>query len=343
MDLMLRIGPLQLESPLLLAPIAGYCDLPFRLLCRELGGVGLAATELLNCRSVLKERPKALKLSASTVADRPLCMQLYGSADDPLPEAAAWAVEAGADVVDINMGCPVDKVCKKNGGSLLLKDLDATERLVRRIVRRIERTGAPVTAKIRLGWDRNSIVGPELVRRLEDSGVAAVTVHGRTTDQKFKGAADVDGIAACVAAADRIPVIGNGDLRTPGDVKAMMDRTGCAGVMIGRGALRAPWLFSQAATLLKTGVEPADLSDVEKLRVVLRHIELMMEHAGERETVICMNQRISRYGKTMGPCKALREQVRLATSVAEIREAIEGWIGEREGMKNEFSVPRAHT
>ena len=125
----MRIGHIQLETPLLLAPMAGYCDLPFRILCRELGGVGLASTDLLNCHSILKGHPRALHLAATAPADRPLCMQLYGNASDPLPDAARWAVDHGAIVIDINMGCPVDKVAKKNGGSLLLCDIDSTVRL----------------------------------------------------------------------------------------------------------------------------------------------------------------------------------------------------------------------
>jgi tRNA-dihydrouridine synthase B len=243
---MLRIGNVQLETPLLLAPMAGYCDLAFRVLCRSLGGVGLASTDLLNCHSILRGNRRALQLAATNERDQPLCMQLYGNDRDPLPEAAQWAVDHGAVIIDINMGCPVDKVCKKSGGSLLLCDPDRTVRLAERIVKAVECRGVPVTAKVRLGWDDSRIVAPRLARMLEDVGIQAITVHGRTTEQRFTGRARLDGIAEVVAAVRAIPVIGNGDVREPRDVLHMMQTTGCAGVMIGRGALRKPWLFSRA-------------------------------------------------------------------------------------------------
>jgi nifR3 family TIM-barrel protein len=223
LPLMLRIGPVNLDSPILLAPIAGHTDLAFRLLCRELGGVGLASTDLLNCHSLLRGAPGAMALAKTGPDDQPLCMQLYGNHSDPLPDAARWATDHGAVIVDINMGCPVDKVAKKNGGSLLLCDPDQTARLTERIVRAVEHhTGGtvPVTAKIRLGWDDSCIVAPRLARLLETAGIAAITVHGRTTVQYFKGEVRLDGIAEVVAAVDSIPVIGNGDIREPEDVVA---------------------------------------------------------------------------------------------------------------------------
>ncbi len=325
---MLRIGPVTLESPLLLAPIAGHTDLAFRLLCRELGGVGLASTDLLNCYSVLRGAATALDLAKTSPDDQPLCMQLYGNDQDPLPDAARWAVDHGAVVVDINMGCPVDKVAKKNGGSLLLCDPDRTARLAERIVRAVAQHtggggGVPVTAKIRLGWDDSCIVGPRLARMLEDAGIAAITVHGRTTVQYFKGEVRIDGIAAVVSAVKSIPVIGNGDVREPEDVIAMMERTGCAGVMIARGALRTPWLFARALELLRTGVCLPEPTFEEKIRIILRHLDLMVEHEGERVAVRTLNQRISWYGKTMGHIKPLKERVRLARSAAEMRRALE--------------------
>ena len=170
---MLRIGDVELETNLLLAPIAGYCDLPFRLLVRGIdgcaghGALGLACTDLLCPQALLSENEKSLWLAATCAADHPLCMQLYGSAEDPLPEAARWAIDHGAAVIDINMGCPVDKVCKKNGGSLLLKDVASTTRLVEDVVRAVAAQGVPVTAKIRLGWDRARPVAARLAARLD--------------------------------------------------------------------------------------------------------------------------------------------------------------------------------
>jgi nifR3 family TIM-barrel protein len=324
------LGSVQLSTPLLLAPVAGYTNLAFRLLCRELGGVGLASTDLLNCHSVLRERPRALELAATDGRDQPLCMQLYGSARDPLPEAAQWAAEHGAAIVDINMGCPVDKVAKKNGGSLLLCDVASTVDLARRVVRAVEGRGVPVSAKLRLGWSRDRIVAPELARRLEEVGIAAITVHGRTTEQRFKGRADLDGIARVVEAVAHVPVIGNGDITEPEHVTSMMHRTGCSGVMIARGALCTPWLFHRAAALLRTGVAAPEPTRAEKLRVILRHLDLMLEHHGERIAVKTLNQRISWYGKTMGHIKPLKEAVRLARSADEIRHALLEWLARDE-------------
>lgn len=322
-DAAVRIGHVQLETPLLLAPIAGYCDLAFRRVCRELGGVGLASTDLLNCRSILHGRPRAMDLARTGPFDRPLSMQLYGNEEDPLPDAARWAVDHGAAIVDINMGCPVDKVCKKNGGSLLLRDVDRTLRLAERIVAAVPRV--PVTAKIRLGWSDGEIVAPMLSRGLERVGIEAITVHGRTTEQKFKGSASLEGIAAVVAAVDRIPVIGNGDVREPEDVSRMMERTGCRGVMIGRGALRAPWIFRLAAERLATGITPPAPALDEKLRIVRRHLDLLLEHVGEAIAVRTMRSRISWYGKTMGHVRSLKEAIRAAETTEQMRAALGEW------------------
>jgi len=332
---MLRIGPVKLGSPILLAPIAGHTDLAFRLLCRELGGVGLASTDLLNCHSLLRGAPAAMALAKTGPDDQPLCMQLYGNDSDPLPDAARWATDHGAAIVDINMGCPVDKVAKKNGGSLLLCDPHRTAGLAERIVHAVHRhTGGrvPVTAKIRLGWDDSCIVAPRLARLLEAAGIAAITVHGRTTEQYFKGAVRLDGIAQVVAAVDSIPVIGNGDIREPEDVIAMMDRTGCAGVMIARSALRTPWIFARAFELLRTGCCPPEPSLAEKLRIILRHLELMLECEDELTAVRTLNQRISWYGKTMGHIKPLKEAIRLAKSAERIEGVLHEWLDRARSM-----------
>ncbi|MCA9292025.1 MAG: tRNA dihydrouridine synthase DusB [Phycisphaerales bacterium] len=322
---MLTIGTISLRTPLLLAPIAGHCDLAFRMLCRESGGVGLACTDLINCYSVLRETPVAMRLAATNEHDRPLSMQLYGNDEAPLPEAALWAVRHGAAVVDINMGCPVDKIAKKTGGSLLLCDPERTVRLAERIVRAVAPEGVPVTAKVRLGWDDGSIVAPRLAARLEEVGIAAITVHGRTTEQRFRGSVRLDGIAAVVAAVQSIPVIGNGDIVEPEDVVRMMATTGCAGVMIGRGALRAPWLFRQAASLLRTGHAGSPPTAREKIDLIERHLDLLLECVGERFAVDCLSKRISWYGKTMGRIKPLKEAVRTATDAATIRAALAEW------------------
>jgi tRNA-dihydrouridine synthase B len=322
----LHIGSLNLDSPALLAPMAGHCDLPFRLLCREQGGVGLASTDLLNSHSLLRGSRVALALAATCDADGPLSMQLYGNESDPLPDAARWAVDHGADLIDINMGCPVDKVAKKHGGSLLLCDTQSTVRLAKRIVDAVTAThGIPVTAKIRLGWDDSCIVGPELARQLEDVGIAAITVHGRTTEQRFKGQVRLEGIAEVKAAVHAIPVIGNGDIQTADDAVAMMAGTDCDAVMVGRGSLRRPWLLSQINARIAHGIDQPDPTMSEKLRIIERHIELILEHQNERMVLHRIRSAISWYGKTMGHVKPLKEAVRTAVNSDAIRDILSSW------------------
>lgn len=325
----LRIGPVQLDSPLFLAPIAGQTDLAMRILCREQGGVGIAFTDLMNSRAILKGAPRTLELASTNGLDQPCGMQLYGNSEDPLPEAAIWAIEHGARVVDINMGCPVDKVAKKHGGSLLLRDCANTMRLAERLVKTIDRHSAgrvPLTAKMRLGWDREHRVAPQLARDLESVGVALVTVHGRYTVQFFSGSADWNAIGEVVAAVRSIPVVGNGDVTEPHHVVELMRASGCNGVMIGRAALRTPWLFKQALTLLQTGEASPEPSFNHKLRLVLRHLELIERHMGSERAVGEMRQRIAWYGKTFGHVKPLKEAIRTATNTQTMRDTLHEWM-----------------
>src|SRR5271154_6365133 len=236
----LAIESLKLSTNLLLAPIAGYCDVSFRLVARSCGGVGMACTDLLCPEGVLRENKRSMELAATCEEDSPLCMQLYGGDVERLCEAAMWAEDRGAHVIDINMGCPVDKVTKKDGGSKLLCDPDNTLRMVERIIKSLRHT--PLTAKLRLGWDDTCIVAPKLAAQLENIGIALVTIHGRTTEMRFSGKSRLDGIAEVVAAVKKIPVIGNGDICSPQDAKRMIDYTKCTGLMIGRAALSTPWI-----------------------------------------------------------------------------------------------------
>ncbi len=339
---MLKIGPLHLETPLLLAPIAGYCDLAFRILCRELGGVGLASTDLLNSRAILNGAPRTAQLAATNEFDSPCGMQLYGNSEDPLPEAACWAIDRGARLIDINMGCPVDKVAKKHGGSLLLRDCLSTMRLTERIVAAVGKHSGgrvPVTAKMRLGWDKEHFVAPQLARDLESIGVQAVTIHGRWTVQFFSGKADWQRIGEVVRAVTTIPVIGNGDVTEPEHVPAMMQETGCAGVMIARGSLRTPWIFRRAQALLESGITPPDLSLVEKCQVIARHVELLQQYTPcERLALHQMRSRIAWYGKTMGPIKPLKESIRTAESLSAVAESVASWVERLKVFDNKANV-----
>ena len=334
----LKIGPIQLGTNLLLAPIAGYCDLAFRTICREQGGLGLASTDLLSPQGLLRGTATSLDLAQTNSFDKPICMQLYGGDPAIMAEGARWAVEHGATIVDINMGCPVDKVTKKDGGSKLLCIPDTAEEIVRACVKVLEPLGVPLTCKMRLGWFDDQPVASWLAPRLIDAGVCAVTIHGRTTQQKFQGEVSHDGIARvveavgnhCRAAGHSVPVIGNGDVREPIDAVNMLRRTGCAGVMIGRGALSTPWLFRDAWEAINNRPVPAEPTTGEKLDIVRRYLSLMIQYRGEHYAMVQIRRRMSWFGKRLGQeldhrgrpvgCKPLKEAVRLAQSPAQVVE-----------------------
>jgi nifR3 family TIM-barrel protein len=245
----MRIGALTLQSNLFLSPLAGYTNLPFRLVVREIGGVGLCTTDLVNARSLLEKNKNAFKLIETRPADAPLAVQLFGSVPGEMRDAAAKLESLGFASVDINMGCPVRKVCNVGGGSAMMTELAKTAALVRGMVNAVK---IPVTAKMRLGWDDDNLTAPDLARVLEDAGVAAIFVHGRTREQGFGGTVNLAGIRAVVQAVKNIPVIGNGDVTTPEAAKKMFDETGCAGVSIGRGAFYNPWIFQHTLHYLKS-------------------------------------------------------------------------------------------
>lgn len=305
---MLRIGPVQLATKLLLAPIAGYCDLSFRTICREWGGVGLACTDLLSPQGILRGTATSLDLARTNDFDKPVGMQLYGSDPDLMAEGAIWAVEHGATIVDINMGCPVDKVTKKDGGSKLLTDLPRAVAIAARVVKVLERapTPTPLTCKMRICWSTNDYkagqaCSPHLARMLADVGVAAVTIHGRTTEDKFQGTVRLDGISRVVeSVAGRIPIIGNGDVREPQDAERMLRETGCDGVMIGRGALSTPWIFRDTWAYLTTGIVPASPTEHEIIENLRRYFELMRTQRDNRYALFQINRRVSWFAKRLG-------------------------------------------
>src|SRR5689334_2677111 len=202
----MRFGPLTLSSNLFLSPLAGYTNLPFRQVVREIGGVGLCTTDLVNARSLLEKREKAFKLIETNAADQPLAVQLFGSVPEEMRDAAVMLEARGVHSIDINMGCPVKKVVKIGGGSAMMTELDKTSVLVKGMVDAVK---IPVTAKMRLGWDDQNITAPDLARALEDVGVAAIFIHGRTREQGFSGTINLAGIRAVVQAVKTIPVIGN--------------------------------------------------------------------------------------------------------------------------------------
>jgi nifR3 family TIM-barrel protein len=346
----MRIGALTLQSNLFLSPLAGYTNLPFRLVVREIGGVGLCTTDLVNARSLLEKNKNAFKLIETRPADSPLAVQLFGSVPEEMRDAAAKLESLGFASVDINMGCPVRKVCNVGGGSAMMSELAKTAALVRGMVNAVK---IPVTAKMRLGWDDENITAPDLARALEDAGVAAIFVHGRTRQQGFGGTVSLAGIRAVVQAVKNIPVIGNGDVITPQAAKKMLDETGCVGVSIGRGAFYNPWIFqhtldylngarlwsqtqpqhvenhevaaagaSHTAALQSDGALPPEPAFAERVRVMCRHLDLMIEVFGEEPGCRMFRKVAPWYAKRFGPCHEFNKRVVQVSTRAGFHEVL---------------------
>ena len=319
----MRIGPHTLASNLCLSPLAGYTNLPMRQTIRELGGLGWTTTDLINARSLLERSPAALRLAASAPDDRPFSIQLFGSVPEEMRDAAVRCQELGADAVDINMGCPVRKVVRVGGGSAMMTELDRTAALVRGMVAAVR---IPVTAKMRLGWDEDNLTAPDLARVLEDAGVAAVFVHGRTRAQGFSGGVNLAGIRAVVAAVRAIPVIGNGDVTTPEGARHMLRETGCAGVSVGRGAFYDPWIFVRTRALMETGVLPPEPGIDDRVRVMSRHLDLMVEVFGERHGCVMFRKIGPWYAKRFGPANEFCKKIVRLETRAQYLEIVDGYL-----------------
>src|SRR5215475_4048648 len=316
---MVQLGHLELASNLFLSPLAGYTNLPFRLTLREIGGLGLATTDLVNARSLLEKNPKALKLIETSPADRPLAVQLFGSVLEEMRDAAVYLESLGVASVDINMGCPVRKVCRVGGGSAMMTELDKTAALVKGMVNTVK---IPVTAKMRLGWDDQNLTAPDLARALEAVGVAAIFIHGRTREQGFSGTINLTGIRSVVEAVEQIPVIGNGDVTTPEAARRMLDETGCAGVSIGRGAFYNPWIFQHTLHYLKTGELLPETDFEARVRVMCRHFDLMIEVFGEELGCRMFRKVAPWYSKRFGPANEFNKHVVLVSSRDEFNEVL---------------------
>jgi nifR3 family TIM-barrel protein len=319
----MRFGPLKLKSNLFLSPLAGYTNLPFRLVVREIGGVGLCTTDLVNARSLLEKNHKALKLIETRAADSPLAVQLFGSVSEEMRDAAQVLESLGVHSIDINMGCPVKKVCKVGGGSAMMTELDKTAALVKGMVNAVK---IPVTAKMRLGWDDENLTAPDLARTLEDVGVAAIFIHGRTREQGFGGTINLEGIRKVVDAVKTIPVIGNGDIITPQAAKKMFEETGCAGVSIGRGAFYNPWIFQHTLHFLASGELLLEPSFAERVRVMCRHLDLMVEIFGEELGCRMFRKVAPWYAKRFGPCHEFNKRVVQISTRAEFHDVLENYI-----------------
>jgi nifR3 family TIM-barrel protein len=328
----MQLGRLKLSSNLFLSPLAGYTNLPFRRVVREIGGVGLCTTDLVNARSLLEHRPKALKLIETHQTDRPLAVQLFGSVPEEMRDATQLLESLGVDSVDINMGCPVKKVCKVGGGSAMMTELDKTAELVGGMVQVVK---IPVTAKMRLGWDDDNITAPDLARALETVGVAAIFVHGRTRQQGFSGRVNLDGIRSVVQAVQRIPVIGNWDVTSPEAARVMMDETGCAGVGIGRGAFYDPWIFQRTRHYLATGELLPEPAFEERIRVLGRHFDLMLEVFGEEHGCRMFRKVAPWYAKRFGPSSVFNKNVVHVSTRDDFLSVLENYLRWRERFLDE--------
>jgi len=322
----MRLGPYKLPTNLFLSPLAGYTNLPFRVTLRELGGLAWATTDLVNARSLLERNRTALQLVASAPDDRPLAIQLFGSVPEEMRDAAVMCEAMGAQSVDINMGCPVKKVVKIGGGSAMMTELDKTAALVRGMIAAVK---IPVTAKMRLGWDDDNLTAPDLARVLEDTGVAAIFVHGRTRAQGFGGTVNLAGIRAVVQAVKAIPVIGNGDVTTPEAAKHMLDETGCAGVSIGRGAFYDPWIFRRTAHFLATGELLPEPNFAERVRVMRRHFGRYCEFYGEEHGARLFRKVAPWYAKRFGPAKPFKQRIITIRSQADFDAAVAEYVAWR--------------
>lgn len=322
----MRLGPYELSSNLFLSPLAGYTNLPMRLTVRELGGLGWATTDLVNARSLIERNRTALQLVATAPQDQPLAIQLFGSVPEEMRDAAVICQEMGVQSVDINMGCPVKKVVKVGGGSAMMTELDKTAALVRGMIAAVR---IPVTAKMRLGWDDENLTAPDLAKVLEDAGVAAIFVHGRTRAQGFSGTVSLAGIRSVVQAVRRIPVIGNGDVTTPEAARHMIEETGCAGVSIGRGAFYDPWIFRRTAHLLRTGTLLPEPGFAERLRVLRRHFERYLEFYGEEHGARLFRRVAPWYAKRFGPSKPFKQRIITIKSRADFDAAVNEYVAWR--------------
>jgi tRNA-dihydrouridine synthase B len=312
----LKIGTLQLSNPLLLAPLSGISDLPYRLLAKE-QGCALVCTEMVSAEGLVRNRKKSERLLASVPEERPLAVQIFGARSGTMADAAKMIEEAGADVLDINMGCPVRKVVKGGSGAALLKDLDRAKEVLQAVRKAV---ALPLTVKIRSGWDEKDRSVLEVAKMAEDCGVNALTVHGRTRSQSYGVKADWK-IIARVKEHLRIPVIGNGDLLSPQAVAAFLTDTGCAGAMIGRGALGNPWIFRQALAALREEI-PQSPSLEEKEMIILRHLRMGVEMYGEAQGLKEFRKHIIWYTRGLRDNAYFRSRLPLWKSVSEVSEQI---------------------
>ncbi|MFP4313417.1 MAG: tRNA dihydrouridine synthase DusB [Alphaproteobacteria bacterium] len=315
---MIKIGNITINDPVFLAPLSGISDLPFRRIVKEYGA-GLVFSEMIASRSMIQNSGESLKMSSSCEAEKPMAVQLAGCEPDVMAKAAQMNVERGADIIDINFGCPVKKIVNKMGGSALMREVDLATEIMAATVKAVN---VPVTVKMRLGWDEQSINAPELARRAENVGVQMVTVHGRTRMQMYKGNADWRAIAS-VKEAVNIPVIANGDIETPQDAKKALEISGADGVMIGRGCQGKPWIIRDTIAYLKGDPIPPP-PELEDMRLLMhRHYNDILDYYGERTGVPLARKHMAWYVSGLRGANQFREDINKLAAPADVRARID--------------------
>ena len=311
--------------PLYLAPMAGVTDVVFRQLCKELGA-DVMVTEFVSAEGIVRRDDRTRHYTEFSEEQRPVGVQLFGASPSSLAEAARKIVDwKQPDFLDLNFGCPVNKVVAKNGGSSLLRDCPLLERVARGVAAAVP---VPVTAKIRIGWDQDNINGPEVCRLLEACGLAAVAVHGRTRSQGYSGRANWDVIGEC-AAGVRIPVIGNGDIASGKDVEERLRTTRVRGLMIGRAAMSYPWVFREAREYLRTGRQPDPVPPAARWEFILRHARLAVAsdpRRDERHVLRRLRSRLMAYSKGLPGSRHLRARFTSVSSLDELEDLAAAWL-----------------
>lgn len=309
----LRIGEVVVDPPLVLAPMSGVTNVPFRLLCRE-HGAGMVCNEFISGYGLFWGNRRTRDLLLLDPVERPVSSQIFGADPAKMAEAARQVEAAGADIVDLNLGCSVKKIVRSGAGACLLRDPDHVERIVAAMVAAVR---IPVTVKIRLGWDEATRNAVTVARRCEAVGARAIAVHGRTATQAYRGCADWSAIGE-VKESVAIPVIGNGDVRTPEDAARMFAETGCDAVMIGRGAQGNPWIFSRTWAYLRHGVLPPEPTVTERLDTALRHGALMVQYKGRHRAALEMRKHLAWYVHGLPGAARFRNAINAARSWPEM-------------------------